>query len=283
MRFRMLVCMLALLLIVTACAVPRESRPAADPCCSGGEIFPGGLIAALDPLAPLLGGAVALVNFRPGYIGILPDARDRIASELRPLDILLVSSKGRLSGYAIPGLFGHAVVYIGTGEQLSDAGLWSAVTGDDDRSAISRGRIFLEADRKGVHLSTAATALQTDRVLILRMSQVSAGRKKQILAAFLGSIGTPFDFRFDADTPECVFCTELVHRMLPELQLQKHRLYDRSIVFPDEIARSALDGNPRLRPRLYIVGEPGGWHVATMAQARADIDAWWARNSMRRP
>ena len=134
--------------------------------------------------------------------------------------------------------------------------------------------MFLEADSKGVHLSLARTTLETDRALVVR-PRVDGARRREALEQFLATLGTPFDFHFDADTPDCVFCTELIQRVLPELRLKHHRVYGRNLVFPDEVARVALDGHPRLKPRLYVVGDRQGWRIAPVGQARADIDAEW--------
>lgn len=268
------------LALLAGCASPDRMRvdvaPDGDPCCRNAERHPPGLVAVLDGIAPVLGRVVGLVRWRIGYLGRHVEAQEAILAELRPLDIVLVSNKQRLSGHTIPGLFGHAAIYLGSERQLRDAGLWSAV-GEQERKAIGRGMVFLEADSKGVHLSLARTTLETDRALVLRPAVEGSRRRKEVLARFLATLGTPFDFHFDADTPACVFCTELIQRVLPELRLKSHRVYDRNLIFPDEVARTALGGNKRLKPRLYVVGDSRGWRAASLAQARNDIDAEWRR------
>lgn len=268
-------CVLALTAIVASGCATVEERRLADPCCRNAERFPPGLVAAIDPLAPLIGRAVGLVRWRQCYLADQRDARAAIMSALRPLDIVLVSNRQRLSGHTIPGLFGHAAVYLGTDAQLRAAGLWSAVPAAR-RADLAAGAIFLEADQQGVHLSRPQYTLDTDRVLVLR-PVIGERRKAEALAGFIGRLGMPFDFRFDTRTADCVFCTELVARVLPELRLREHRVYGRELIFPDEVARTALDGNARLRPRLYVVGTDSGWHVAPTAQARGDINREWRK------
>lgn len=270
---------LSLSVLVNCASVDRTPGaipPAGDPCCSNAERHPPGLVAVLDGVSPVFGRMVALVRWRIGHIGRHPEAKQAILAELRPLDIVLVSNKQRLSGHTIPGLFGHAAVYLGSEQQLRSAGLWVAV-GPKEREAISRGMVFLEADNKGVHLSLARTALETDRVLVLRPALDGRQRRTTALKHFLAALGTPFDFHFDLDTPECVFCTELIHRVLPELGLKSHRVYDRNLIFPDEVARAALDGHLRLKPQLYVVGDRQGWRVHPVAEARVEINEQWRR------
>ncbi len=268
------------LVLLAGCASPDMSRVDValpdDPCCRNAERHPRGLVAVLDTVAPVFGRAVALVRWRTGYLGRHADAQQAILAELRPLDIVLVSNKQRLSGHTIPGLFGHAAIYLGSERQLRDAGLWSAIS-EQEREAIARGMVFLEADSRGVHLSLARTTLETDRALVLRPTIDGTLRRREALTQFLATLGTPFDFHFDADTPACVFCTELIKRVLPELRLKSHRVYGRNLIFPDEVARAALDGHRRLKPRLYLVGDREGWRIAPAAQARADINAEWRR------
>jgi hypothetical protein len=267
--------LIAFSLLLSSCArVPDGSLPA-DPCCVWTERFVPGLVAALEPCAPVLGRVAALVRWRPGYLSVQPESAEAILRQLRPLDIVLVSNKGRLTGSTIPGLFGHAAIHIGTERELDDRGLWSAVVEPDHREAIRRGDIFLEADHRGVHFSRAGSALETDRVLVLR-PMLSTARQKQVLREYLASVGTPFDFHFDADTKDSLFCTELVRRALPEARLKAHRVYGRNLILPDEIARSALDGNPVLRPHLYVIGSAAGWRIEPTRRARDDIDRYWA-------
>lgn len=264
------------LALLAGCAGIDRAQDAGDPCCRDAERHPEGVVAVIDAVAPVFGRAVALVRWRTGYLHFHPQARQTILAELRPLDIVLVSNKQRLSGHTIPGLFGHAAIYLGTERQLREAGLWSAVN-EKERKAIARGMLFLEADNKGVHLSLAQATLETDRALVVRPLIDGTRRRREVLAQYLAALGTPFDFRFDADTPDCVFCTELIQRVLPELRLKTHRVYGRNLVFPDEVARSALDGHPRLKPRLYVVGDRQGWRITPVVKARADINTEWRR------
>jgi hypothetical protein len=264
---------IAFVALIGGCA----SRPAADdPCCTGAERYPPALVAVLEPVAPIVGQAIALVKWRKGFLNQFPEAQEAVLRELRPLDLVFVSSKGGLAGNTIPGLFGHVATYLGTERQLREAGLWSAVDSTKHRDAIQSGQSFLEADSRGIHFSSSEFALNVDRVLVVRPRLASKLSAKNALRTYLSFVGTPYDFRFDVDDGECVFCTELVYLAMPELRLRTDKVYGRNLIFPDEVARSALRGHPQLRPRLYVIGRRDGWSVAPAATALTDIRAEWA-------
>lgn len=264
-------------MMLAGCVHQPEPRTTAEPCCSDLERYPRWLVAAAEPVAPVLGHVIARIAWRRGHLPRHPDAVAAALSDLRPLDIVLVSSKGRLSGHTIPGLFGHAAIYLGTEAQLRSAGLWGAIGSEAARAAIKGGALFLEADQRGVALSPASTTLDVDRLLALRPRLAGQQRRRAALSALVGSLGQPFDFRFDLDSPVCVFCTELVHRAMPELGLEAHAAYGRRLILPDAIARGAVLGQYRLSARRYIVAERDGWRMPAARTAVGDIDAEWSR------
>lgn len=273
---------LAAMLIVAAtvlagCAHGPEPRLASDPCCTDLERYPRWLVAAAEPVAPVLGNVIAGIAWRRGHLSRHPDAVAAVLSGLRPLDIIVVSSKGRLSGQTIPGLFGHAAVYLGTEAQLRSAGLWPAIRSEAARAAIRAGAIFLEADQRGVTLSKAELTLDVDRVVVMRPRLRSHQRRRAALATLIGALGQPFDFRFDLDSPACVFCTELVHRAMPELGLEAHTAYGRRLILPDAIARGAVLGQNGLAARRYVVAERDVWRADPVGTVIADINAEWSR------
>jgi hypothetical protein len=99
----------------------NEKPDALAACCENAERQPQWLVDLVKPIAPGLGTAIGHVTWRNGYILSREDAHQAIRAEIRPLDIVVVSSKGRMSGHTIPGLFGHALIYIGTEAELRAA------------------------------------------------------------------------------------------------------------------------------------------------------------------
>ena len=50
--------------------------------------------------------------------------RDNLASQLKPLDILLEKTPFRITDKFIPGYYGHLAIWIGTEQDLREAGVW---------------------------------------------------------------------------------------------------------------------------------------------------------------
>ena len=92
----------------------------------------------------------------------------------------------------------------------------------------------------------------------------------------LGTVGQPFDFRFDADTADCFFCSELVRRALPSLPVEARHIYGRHVFVPDQFADLAAARPSRLRPVLYLVGHRGEWGTRSPARLRGDLARYWA-------
>lgn len=61
------------------------------------ERLPPLLVASIEPAAPIIGRVIGNIAWRDGHLA-RADARHHVEAELRPLDIVVVSSKGRLSG-----------------------------------------------------------------------------------------------------------------------------------------------------------------------------------------
>ena len=115
------------MLAVASCAT-RPTPADGSACCVGAERQPPWLIALLEPVAPLTGIAVSRVVWRSGHLARHEGAIDAVVTKLRPLDIVLVSSRGRLSNHTIPGYFAHASIHVGNEADLRRADLWDAVS-----------------------------------------------------------------------------------------------------------------------------------------------------------
>jgi hypothetical protein len=86
-----------------------------------------------------------------------------------------------------------------------------------------------------------------------------------------------FDFLFDVESPDCTFCTELVHRVMPELNLPIQTLYGVRTILPDRVAVAALRGETGLRLIGYIKADRSGWRQASAREMADDIAETWSR------
>ncbi|CAG1010779.1 hypothetical protein RHIZO_03842 [Rhizobiaceae bacterium] len=243
-------------------------------CCDGAERYPGWMIDVYEPVAPVLGDAFGRVVMRRGLLAERSDALHHITQRLRPLDILVVSSKGRLTGNLIPGLFSHTVVYVGSESQLRALGVWNDPAVRPHQEAIRAGKVMIEADHRGVHLTTAATALDTDRVAILRPR---VGDRRRTAALLISHVGTPYDFVFDNNDTGELYCAELIDHAMPEIRLPSRELYGRRMFLPDDAIAAGTGGRMRATPVLYVRATDSGWEDAGPAELKPDLAAAWRR------
>lgn len=253
---------------------------ALDGCCRNAEFFPPPLAYLADPFAPAIGTLIGNIILRPGYLAT--DAgQQAVLDSVQPLDVLVLSSKGRLSGNMLPGLFGHFIVYVGSEAELRRIGAWNDPRVVPHQASIRAGARFIESDLKGVHLSTPDKALDTDRAAILRPPFENAAARRDALGRYLGSLGADFDFRFDSGTTDELYCAELVDQVLPGLNMPKRPLYGRVTILPDDVVAEAAVGRARLRLVNYISGTPeGGAQSAGQAALTADLAGWWAAHQI---
>ena len=279
-----LVLLLSLSAVVQGCVELRTETANLKPakaslqaCCTNMEEYPLWFVDLARAVAPTLGTVLSHVAWRSGHLKSKQAAQDAIMDVLQPLDIVLVSSKGKRSGQIIPGLFGHAAVYLGTEQELKRLGVWTSPEVQPHAAKIRNDRVFIEADARGVHLSRASIVLNTDAVAILRPRLSSKKQRRKTTLDFFGSMGMKFDFLFDVDSPDCTFCTELIHRVMPQLDLPIMEIYGVRTIMPDSVAVSAIQKGHGLAFVGYIKGDRKGWRQASMADLVTDIGQNWAK------
>lgn len=274
--------LIGLFLFVSACTTVQKPAPAPQPgdvrlgdCCRQPERYPKGLVTLAEPFAPAIGKLVAAMVWRKGYLLRHAPAMETILAGLQPLDIITVNNKGRLSGHAIPGHFGHAAIYVGTERQLRSAGVWDLPAIRKHHDEIRKGALFIEADNKGVHLSDAPLALDADAIAQLRPKGLTPARRRLALVELYKRVGMPFDYYFDLDTTACTFCTELVNTVLPEMRLPERRVYGRRLILPDEVVAATLRGRTGFAFQRYVRADRDGWEVLGREAVAADLRAAW--------
>jgi hypothetical protein len=254
----------------------KPAKASLEACCTNMEDYPPWFVDMARTVAPTLGTVLSHVAWRSGHLKSKPAAQKAVLDVLQPLDIVLVSSKGRRSGQVIPGLFGHAAVYIGTEQELQRLGVWSSPKVQPHHASIRNGQVFVEADSGGVHLSKASIVLNTDAVAILRPRFSSLAQRRKAAHGYFSALGMKFDFLFDVDSPDCTFCTELIHRVMPQLDLPIMEIYGVRTIMPDSVAVSAMRKGGKLAFVGYIKGGRSGWSQASIADLANDIGQNWA-------
>lgn len=283
-----LVLVLVLVTVALAGCIHQQQKPTSmgtatfagnlSQCCLNAEKYPAWLVDLIEPAAPLVGRTIAHVVWRQGYLanGM---ALKTITRVLKPLDIIVLSSKGRMSGHTIPGLFGHAAIYLGTETELRQIGAWGDPRIVPYQERIRAGAMMLEADQDGILLSPARVVLNADRVVVLRPHLASNRRRREVIAGFVQHIGRRFDFHFDNASPERLYCTELINHVMPEAGLPARRLYGRQSTLPDEVVARAAIGKSNLKLVLYVRSLSPQWESASRRMLVADIASAWHANA----
>lgn len=285
-RFLSLLLLLSCLAVSGCRHVPASDAPQGEKervaigqtvCCRKAEIYPKWAVALVEPAAPAIGRAVALVRWRKGYIGHQPQAIANLERQLRPLDILVVANKGRLSGRLIPGLFSHGAVYVGNEADLRRLGIWNDPAVIPHRQAVRAGRTIIEADHRGVHLSPLSGVLHSDRVVILRPKLKCADARRRAIRDFFAHIGSQFDFHFDSREDGRLYCIELIGHVIGDLELPRRKFYGRQTAMPDEIVQQAAQGKLRLDVVDYVEAGRKGWRRGDRKSLLADIEGQWRK------
>lgn len=241
-----------------------------DGGADGGK-YPPWLIRAAEPVAPAVGFAISHTQWRRGYLKGREDALRQVQAHLQPLDILLFSSKGRLSGHTGSGLFGHSAIYLGSERELKAMGLLSGPEMKPLLGDLSKGRLIVESAQKhGTDLSSLDYVADTDRIVIVRPKGISPDARRTAIRTALSRVGGEFDHWFRMDETGRLFCTELIDVALPQLSLPRHETYGRQVVLPDDLALMAVRGE-RLAFVFGVEGGKDGWHASGPSEVKADI------------
>lgn len=188
----------------------------------------------------------------------------RFLAKLAPGDVMLARKNWYLSNIGLPGFWPHALVYVGTREQVAatfdddpETRAWLASIGHEGTfSSYLESRFvrvwrqldkhpIAEAVSEGVVVSDMHHAAG-DYVAALRPRLANVVKAKAIVHA-LELFGRPYDFDFDFATDHAVVCTELVWRSYrardgePGLELPLSRIAGRLTLPANEIARVFRD------------------------------------------
>ncbi len=276
----------ALLLFAVASCSPKPEISVAPPedealtralaaCCASSDRYPIGLVKVVEGAAGSLVPFSRGVVLRDPYLQGKARAYDRLLSQARPLDLLLIANKAHLSGAAGTGHFGHSMLYIGTEADLRALGVWNHPAVVPFQARVRAGGLAIEAIDKAVRLAGPEQVMDSDATALFRPQGLSRAQKQRAVIYLFKQIGTPFDIHFDLDTDEALFCTELIDKALPEMGLPVNIAYGRRVIWPDEVATRSLLGKTGFRFLTYIRGTRMGWREAGWRQMAVDILAAW--------
>lgn len=157
----------------------------------------------------------------PAQARVTDRAIAELAGELQPGDIILARKNFYISNGFLPGFWPHAILYVGSPEELEARGLtdrpWVArhLERYAGKARDGNPHRVIEAISEGVVFSSLEQVMHADFVAVLR-PRVSDTRKDVAIERAFSHLGKPYDFDFDFFSTDALVCTELVYRAYDE-------------------------------------------------------------------
>lgn len=215
----------------------------------------------------LFGNTVGLVETRKGKLAKRNDVAKEVSATLRAGDILLEKTPFRLTDKLIPGYWGHAAVWVGGEAELKELGIWDNPVVARYHSEIREGRLVVEALRSGVEMNTLEHFLNVDSLGILRKAAASPQERGRIIIQALRQVGKPYDFNFDVESKERVYCSKLVYLSYSGIDWPTKKSLGRATFSPDDVAIRAFKGGDLQLVTFYHDGrQVSDRPVALMAE-----------------
>ena len=211
--------------------------------------------SAVNGVSELFGNSVGLVEQRKGKLYQDNPAQQLILSNLQPGDILLEKTPFRLTDKMIPGYWGHAAIWLGNRQELTDLGLWNTPIMHRYQQQIQNQQLLVEALRDGTKMNTLNHFLNIDDLVILRQKNLTRQDKKRIIELTLRQIGKPYDFNYDVETTDKIVCSQLVYLAYTHIEWPTDSIVGRYTISPDNIALKALNKGDLEIILLYIDGQ----------------------------
>ena len=206
-------------------------------------------------VSEVFGNVVGLVEERNGKLYDDPLVLQNVVRDLRAGDILLEKTPFRLTDRLIPGHWGHAAIWVGTEQELTQLGLWEHPVVQKHQDAVRSGASVVEALRDGVQMNTLEDFLNIDDLAVLRMKSLGSEELAQSIIRALRQVGKAYDFNFDVETTDKIVCSELVYLAYPEPDWPTDKIMGRYTISPDHVARKSLGSGPLKLILLYHDGE----------------------------
>ncbi len=195
----------------------------------------------------VFGNAVGLVETRKGTLYGRDSVLTELGGVLRAGDILLEKTPFRLTDKLIPGYWGHAAVWIGTEQELKELGVWDNPVVARYHDEIRQGRLVVEALRSGVEMNSLEHFLNIDSIGVLRKPGMESNARSRIIVQALRQVGKPYDFNFDVESKDRVYCSKLVYLCYGGIEWSTKKSLGRTTFTPDDVAVKAVkDGTLQL-------------------------------------
>lgn len=172
---------------------------------------------------------------------VTAEVRARLATELRPGDVIVTRHDDATSNLFLPGFWPHGALYVGTELQRRELGISMPA----DQAA--RGRdpaCVLEARKDGVLLRELNDTLDVDCCAVIR-PQLSAENIREGIARALAHEGKSYDFEFDFRRSDKLVCTEVTYRAfhgIGGIEFELRPRAGRMCLSAEDLLDAAVDG-----------------------------------------
>ncbi len=202
----------------------------------------------------VFGNAVGLVETRKGKLFGRADVMADVSEHLQAGDILLEKTPFRLTDKLIPGYWGHAAVWLGTETELKELGIWDNPLVARHREEIRKGQLVIEALRSGVEMNTLQHFMNIDSIGVLRKPGLGREERARTILQALRQVGKPYDFNFDVESKERVYCSKLVYLCYSGIDWPTQKSLGRTTFTPDDVAVKATNDGPLQLVTFYHDG-----------------------------
>ena len=155
---------------------------------------------------------------------------NNVIPHLKKWDIVCMKSPNRLTDKFIPGYFGHVGIYLGD-------------------------NVFAESTQKGVIFSHSYNFAEGNIFVIIRPNTISHEQNLRMLQVLNAQIGKNYDFNFNIESPDMIFCTELVYLVYEQIPWKTKRIASQFTISPDYLVLEALGNNNLLIPLFSEEGQ----------------------------
>ncbi|MBL4889310.1 MAG: hypothetical protein JKX97_04730 [Candidatus Lindowbacteria bacterium] len=200
------------------------------------------------------------ISTSPRHVPALPkDIQDAFNEILQPGDILVTRKNHALTNYFLPGFWPHALLYVGTPDQLNGlqkntqeilADNWDCFFELGQRST---GRV-LESLKDGVRLRTTSSPFASDALAVIR-PQLNESGIAEALKRGIEHEGKPYDFDFDFTRSNRLVCTEVIYRSydgIHNIEFPLSKRAGRLCLSAEDLLQMAVDQNHFKTVAVYL-------------------------------
>jgi len=185
---------------------------------------------------------------------------ETITNKLEPGDLLVKRNDWQMGNYWIPGYWTHAGIYIGNTQELADKYSAEFVNSlktkyPETYSILSdiNQHFVLESVTDGVSLRPIEKIAKVDHFAAVRPN-VPTAILSQITSNALSHYKDSFDFVFDFESDNAMFCSELIYKTYGQyLALEPTEKYGRLNLSPSDIIKLFDNEQEKSNPSLIYV------------------------------